>query len=96
MDQTVQITCPRCKARFREQARRIVDGFARQCPSCEAVIFFNEGSPKPEIKKALEAAQATRRALRAEAEDMAVQNAKTFAVSRHSQATLPADQDDEL
>lgn len=84
MEQAVQVTCPRCKARFREQARRLVDGFSRQCPSCEAVIFFNEGSPKPEIKKALEAAHSARRAFRAVADEKSVRTAKTFALSRHS------------
>ena len=64
MDQTVQVTCPRCQARFREQARKLVDGFSRQCPNCEAVIFFNEDSPIPQISGAFKAANAVRRASR--------------------------------
>ena len=84
MDETVQVTCPRCKARFREKARKIVDGFSRQCPTCESVVFFMEDSFKPEIKLAMKTASAVRRALRHEAEDKIFNLGRAFA-SRHSQ-----------
>jgi hypothetical protein len=69
VDDTVQIGCGRCKGRFRERAGKLVNGFSRQCPSCEAVFFFDDASPKMEIRKALLAAKNVRRALRLKAEE---------------------------
>lgn len=68
MDDTVQIKCPRCKSRFRERARKLTSGYSCQCVGCEAVIFFDDSSPKDEIKKALQAAKNVRCELRLEAE----------------------------
>ena len=62
----VQATCGQCKGRFRIRARKLVSGYSCQCPGCEAVIFFEEDSPKAEIKAALLSAKAVRRALREE------------------------------
>ena len=91
MDDTVKITCSGCKAQFRDKARRVVDGYSRQCPSCEVVIFFMEGSPKPQIKAAMKDASQVRRALRAEAEDKICNPGKPFAGSRHSQLADTSD-----
>jgi Zn-finger nucleic acid-binding protein len=92
MDHTVQVTCPNCRTRFREHARKMIDGFSRQCPNCEAVIFFNEDSPKLQIKTAMKAARAVRRALRDEADDKLNDARRLFVGSRNSQlANLPED-----
>jgi hypothetical protein len=50
----------------------------RQCPNCEAVFFFNEDSLRPQIKTAMKAAGALRRALRDEADDKAVNARRLF------------------
>ena len=92
MDQTVQITCPKCRARFREQARKLIDGFSRECPTCETVIFFNEGSTTLQIKSAMNIASAVRRALRAEAGKQTFKSARTFSMSRHSQLADSSDE----
>jgi phage FluMu protein Com len=44
MDDSVQIKCNRCKSVFRDRARRLQNGYSRQCPSCEVVLFFDEDS----------------------------------------------------
>jgi hypothetical protein len=92
MDHTVKVTCPNCRAQFREHARRLIDGYSRQCPNCEAVIFFNEDSPKPQIRTAMKSASAVRRAMRDKADDKAANSQRSFVGLRGSQlANLPAD-----
>jgi hypothetical protein len=81
VDDTVQISCGRCKGRFRERARKLVSGFSSQCPSCEAVFFFDDASPKIEIRKALLAAKNVRRALHLEAEEK-LKSSVTYVFSR--------------
>jgi hypothetical protein len=49
---------------FRERAGRLQDGFSRQCPSCEAVLFFNETSSDLNIKRAMRDAREGRKRLR--------------------------------
>jgi hypothetical protein len=39
-------------------------GYARQCPNCEVVIFFEESASDKNVKKALLAARRLRRVLR--------------------------------
>jgi len=39
-------------------------GYARQCPNCEVVIFFEESSSDKNVKKALLSARRLRRVLR--------------------------------
>jgi hypothetical protein len=39
MDDSVQIKCNRCKNVFRDRARRLQNGYSRQCPGCEVVLF---------------------------------------------------------
>jgi hypothetical protein len=64
MDDTVQIRCTRCKGSFRDRARRLQSGYSRQCPNCDTVIFFEEGSVDKNVQRALQQAKNLRRALR--------------------------------
>jgi len=41
---SVQIRCTKCKSVFRDRAGRLQNGFYRQCPTCEVVLFFDEDS----------------------------------------------------
>jgi hypothetical protein len=66
MDDAVQIRCRRCKTVFRERARRLQNGFSRQCPCCEVMLFFDEDSNDPNIKRPMRAARKMRTALREE------------------------------
>ena len=69
MDDSVQIKCSRCKSAFRDRARRLQNGYSRQCPTCEVVVFFDEDSPDANIKSAMTTARRVRKQLReAEAE----------------------------
>lgn len=69
MDDTVQVKCRRCRSAFRERARRLQNGYSRQCPTCEVVVFFDEDSPDANIKSAMRTARRVRKELReAEAE----------------------------
>ena len=61
---TVQIKCTRCKLVFRERAKRMQNGYSRQCPSCEVVLFFEEDSNDANMKKAMRNARRVRRELR--------------------------------
>jgi len=63
MDDSIQIRCSRCNARFRDRARRIQNGYARECPNCNVLIFFESESHDEHIKRALKAAHKLRRAL---------------------------------
>ena len=64
MSDSVQIHCKRCRGTFRDRARRLQPGYSRQCPGCEVVIFFEEGSNDKYVHKALLEARRVRRALR--------------------------------
>lgn len=64
MDDQIQVRCTRCKTVFRERARRMQNGFSRQCPSCEVVLFFEEDSPDQNIKRAMKSARKMRKDLR--------------------------------
>ncbi|SDJ70785.1 hypothetical protein SAMN05216338_106145 [Bradyrhizobium sp. Rc2d] len=57
----VQIQCTRCKGVFRDRAGRLQDGYSRQCPSCEVVLFFAEDSQYPFIKRAMRNARTARK-----------------------------------
>jgi hypothetical protein len=73
MDDSVQVKCTRCKNAFRERARRLQNGFSRQCPSCEVVIFFDEDSQNANIKLVMRTARRVRKQLREfEAEALAM------------------------
>jgi hypothetical protein len=69
MDDTVQVKCRRCRSAFRERAGRLQNGYSRQCPTCEVVVFFDEDSSDANIKSAMRTARRVRKELReAEAE----------------------------
>jgi hypothetical protein len=68
MDDTISIRCKRCLATFRDRARRVQPGYSRQCPSCQALLLFEEHITDPTIQFALRDARKLRRVLR-EAED---------------------------
>src|SRR5882724_1491401 len=78
---TVRITCNRCKNVFRERARRMQNGYSRQCPSCEVVLFFEEESPDTRMKKAMRNARRVRRELR-EFETAGIRSGASSGVSR--------------
>jgi predicted nucleic acid-binding Zn-ribbon protein len=79
MDDSIQIRCTRCNARFRDRARRIQSGYARECPNCNVLIFFESESHDDHIKRALKAAHRMRRALAtAEAERPAPKQAPGY------------------
>lgn len=61
---SVQIHCTRCKNVFRDRAGRLQDGYSRQCPSCEVVLFFAEDSQHPFIKRAMRSARQVRKEMR--------------------------------
>ena len=71
MDDSVQIRCTKCKSRFRDRARRVQSGYSRQCPHCDVVMFFEEGSTDSNIRDALGQAQKVRAALLQEEADKA-------------------------
>jgi predicted nucleic acid-binding Zn-ribbon protein len=60
----VQIQCTRCKNVFRDRAGRLQDGYFRQCPGCEVVLFFAQDSEHPFIKRAMSNARKVRKELR--------------------------------
>ena len=64
MDDSVQIRCTRCKATFRDRARRVQPGYSRQCPSCEVIIFFEDSVSDKNVQATLLAARRLRRELR--------------------------------
>lgn len=61
---SVQVQCTRCKGVFRDRAGRLQDGYSRQCPSCEVVLFFAEDSQHPFIKRAMRSARTVRKQMR--------------------------------
>ncbi|WXU25442.1 hypothetical protein WHZ77_16430 [Bradyrhizobium sp. A5] len=61
---SVPIQCRRCKGVFRDRAGRLQDGYSRQCPGCEVVLFFAEDSQHPFIKRAMRDARKVRKELR--------------------------------
>jgi predicted nucleic acid-binding Zn-ribbon protein len=63
-DDSVQVRCRRCRGVFRERARRLHSGYSRQCPTCEVVLFFDEGSHDQAIRRAMKSARQVRAALR--------------------------------
>jgi len=64
MEDSVQIRCTRCKNVFRDRARRLQNGYSRQCPGCEVVLFFEEDSRDPNIKRAMRNARRARKEMR--------------------------------
>ena len=64
MSDSVQIRCTRCRCNFRDRARRLQSGYSRQCPNCEVIIFFEEGSMDANVQAALLTARKLRRVLK--------------------------------
>lgn len=68
-DDSVQVSCRRCRSVFRERARRLQNGYSRQCPTCEVVLFFDDDSQDQAVRRAMKKARLVRASLReAEAE----------------------------
>jgi len=88
MDDSVQVKCTRCKSAFRERARRLQNGYSRQCVTCEVVLFFDEDSSDPNIKNAMRMARRVRRELREAEADF---RPKTRVVSRRGSARHATD-----
>jgi predicted nucleic acid-binding Zn-ribbon protein len=63
-DDSVQVSCRRCKSVFRERARRLQNGYSRQCPTCEVVLFFDEDSPEQSVRRVMKTARQVRTAMR--------------------------------
>ena len=63
MDDSFLIRCTKCKGSFRDKVRRVQNGYSRQCPLCERVLFFQEGTPDKNVQKALIDARQLRKAL---------------------------------
>src|SRR5262245_51318086 len=83
MEDTVQIRCHRCKGCFREKARRVQNGFSRQCITCETMLFFDEGSADKNVQRTLREARKVRKELR-EAEFEKLANMPMVASGRDS------------
>lgn len=80
----VQVQCTRCKTMFRDRAGRLQDGYSRQCPCCEVVLFFGEDSQHPFIKRALRNARKVRKDQREAGEVRLSAPAEPRAASRSS------------
>ncbi|WP_409188853.1 hypothetical protein [Bradyrhizobium sp. RDM4] len=61
---SVQVQCTRCKTMFRDRAARLQDGYSRQCPGCEVVLFFAEDAQHPFIKRVMREARKVRKEIR--------------------------------
>jgi phage FluMu protein Com len=79
MGDSIQIRCSRCNAVFRDRARRIQNSYSRECPGCNALVFFESESHDENIRRALKAAHKLRRALAAaEGEKSSPKQAPTY------------------
>lgn len=88
VDETIQVRCSRCKGKFRDKARRVRDGYSRQCPSCERLMFFTDGSPNKDITNALREAQRVRKLLREEEDHKVIRPAATAVDAEIPEAAL--------
>ena len=88
IDETIQVRCSRCKLKFRDKARRVRDGYSRQCPSCERLLFFVDGSPVKDITDALREAQRVRKLLIQEQDSKAIRPAATVTETEISEEAL--------
>jgi hypothetical protein len=94
MDDTVQIHCSRCKTVFRDRANRLQNGYTRQCPCCEVLLFFDEDSQNREIKRAMMTARNIRKELRAIEAAPAPQRSSAAASRAYSGREVTAREDD--
>ena len=88
---SVQIQCTRCKSVFRDRAGRLQDGYSRQCPSCEVVLFFAEDSQHPFIKRAMRNARKVRKEMR---ETLAAPEPRAALSRRFAGRTRSAERED--
>src|SRR2546423_14683626 len=79
IDGTILVRCTRCRSKFRDRAGRLRDGYSRQCPTCECMVFFLDGSPNKDIHDALREAERVRKLLRQEEDDKVVRRAASAA-----------------
>ena len=86
IDETIQVRCSRCKDKFRDRARRVRDGYSRQCPSCERMLFFIDGSPNKDIHDALRQAERVRKLLRQAEDEKALRPAASAPEAEDSEA----------
>ena len=84
MDDCVQVKCTKCKSTFRERARRLQNGYSRQCPNCEVVLFFDEDSPDAHIKRTMSTARRVRKELREAQIDYRPRTISARGAARHS------------
>lgn len=84
VDDSIQVRCTRCKSKFRDKARRVRDGHSRQCPSCECMVFFTEGSPNKDVQAALREAERVRKLLRQEEYEKIVNRTAAAAAAAES------------
>lgn len=92
---SVQIQCTRCKNVFRDRAGRLQDGYSRQCPSCEVVLFFAEDSQHPFIKRAMRNARTVRKQMReASAARLAAPEPRATQSRRFAGRTRSAERED--
>lgn len=92
---SVQIQCTRCKNVFRDRAARLQDGYSRQCPSCEVVLFFAEDSQHPFIKRAMRNARTARKQMReASAARLAAPEPRTAQSRRFAGRARSAERED--
>jgi hypothetical protein len=52
MDDAVKVKCSRCTMSFRDRAGRLRDGYSRECPNCNVLIFFESESPDVNVRRA--------------------------------------------
>jgi DNA-directed RNA polymerase subunit RPC12/RpoP len=93
MNNTFQIRCPKCKSKFWDRAPRVQNGYSRECPYCEVVIFFEESAPNSHIRDALNEAQRLRRLARHQEASKAT-NTKPFVSRREQLRSAHAPSDD--
>lgn len=89
IEDTIQIRCSRCKAKFRDKARRIRGGYSRQCPACECMVFFEDGSPNKDVQEALREAERVRKLLREEEAESAVRRAQSEEKTESGERVTP-------
>lgn len=67
---------------FRDNAKRLQNGYSRQCPSCEIVLFFDEDSQDIHIRSAMTKARRARAEIRESLMPGVVARKPAVAVSR--------------
>ena len=63
LDDSVKVKCTRCSSTFRDRAGKLRDGYSRECPNCNVLIFFDSESSDASVRKALTEARRVRNLL---------------------------------